>query len=200
MLKGILKDFPRKIKRNEAKHMDFTEKFLRREEKYRGKILHVYEDSVLLPDGKEGKREIAAHPGGVAVLARDGEDVLLVEQYRYAFGTVLTELPAGKLEAEEEPAAAAARELREETGAVAEKLIPLGVILPSPGCYTERLWLFAAEGLRFVGAMPDEDEFLRVVRVPFPELLARVLQGELTDAKTVAAVLKYHVLYRMEKG
>ena len=78
--------------------MDMTEKTLASREVYRGRIIRVREDTVLLPNGKEGRREVVEHPGGVGILALDGDDVLLVRQYRYAFSRVLTEIPAGKRE------------------------------------------------------------------------------------------------------
>ena len=90
--------------------MDMTEKTLASREVYRGRIIRVREDTVLLPNGKEGRREVVEHPGGVGILALDGDDVLLVRQYRYAFSRVLTEIPAGKREPGEEPSVTARRE------------------------------------------------------------------------------------------
>ena len=103
--------------------MDMTEKTLASREVYRGRIIRVREDTVLLPNGKEGRREVVEHPGGVGILALDGDDVLLVRQYRYAFSRVLTEIPAGKREPGEEPSVTARRELKEEIGAEAGSLV-----------------------------------------------------------------------------
>lgn len=171
--------------------MDLTERFVSRENKFEGRILTVHVDQVTLPDGSAAQREVADHPGGVAVVALDGENnVLLVEQYRYVFGEALLEIPAGKLEKGEDPFTAALRELKEETGAIPAFFQPLGKLYPSPGCYGETLHLFLARNLTFGEASPDQDEFLRVERVPMEELLRRILKNEITDAKTVAGVLK----------
>ena len=162
--------------------MDMTEKTLESREVYRGRILRVREDRVRLPNGKEGVREVVEHPGGVGILALDGDDVLLVKQYRYAFSRVLTEIPAGT------------RELKEEIGAAAEAWTDLGALIASPGCYGETLYLFLACELTFGATHPDADEFLETVRVPFDEAVELCMSGELTDAKTVAAILKAKVL------
>lgn len=170
--------------------MDMTEKTLESREVYRGRILRVREDRVRLPNGKEGVREVVEHPGGVGILALDGDDVLLVKQYRYAFSRVLTEIPAGKREPGEEPSVTARRELKEEIGAEAEKWTELGALIASPGCYGETLYLYLAQELTFGATHPDEDEFLDVLTMPFEELFAQVMDGTVTDAKTVATVLK----------
>lgn len=130
--------------------MDLTERQLSRETIYEGKILHIYRDDVLLPNGRTSVREVADHPGGVAIVALDENDnVLTVKQYRYVFSRVLEEIPAGKLERGEDPDEAALRELREETGATPKRMTNLGKLLVSPGCYSEVLHLYLAEGLSF---------------------------------------------------
>lgn len=169
---------------------DLIEKTLRREEKFEGKILSVHVDEVLLPNGNTSTREVVEHVDGVAVLPLDERNnVLTVTQYRYVFGRTLLEIPAGKLDPGEDPATGALRELREETGAVPEVFLPLGRILPAPGCYTETLHLFLARGLCMEEQHLDPDEFLNVGRIPFDEMVHRCLDGEIEDAKTVAAVL-----------
>ena len=174
--------------------MDMTEKMLESREVYRGRILRVREDKVLLPNGKTGTREVVEHPGGVGILALDGDEVLLVKQFRFAFSRVLTEIPAGKREKGEEPFVTAQRELKEEIGAEAAEWTELGALIASPGCYGETLYLYLACGLTFGETHPDEDEFLEVVRVPFDEAAAMCMDGRLTDAKTVAAILKARFL------
>lgn len=174
--------------------MELTEKTLTSREVYRGRILRVREDTVRLPNGKTAEREVAEHPGGVGILALDGGDVLLVRQYRYAFSRVLTEIPAGKREPGEEPFVTAQRELREEIGATAGKWTELGALIASPGCYGEVLYLYMAQELTFGDTHPDEDEFLDVVRMPFDRAVELCMTGELTDAKTVAALLKGKLL------
>ena len=182
-----------------SKQMDLTERTLRREDKFNGRILTVHVDTVTLPNGETALREVADHPGGVAVLALDGENnVLTVTQYRYPFGKPLLEIPAGKLDHPgEDPYAAGLRELEEETGAVPGIYESLGRILPSPGCYGETLHLYLARELRMSEQHLDEDEFLNVERVPFDEMVRRCLDGEIEDAKTVAAVLKAKLLLNL---
>lgn len=179
--------------------MDLTERKLGREDKFTGRIVSVHVDTVELPDGGTASREVVDHPGGVAVLALDGDNnVLTVTQYRYPFGRTLMEIPAGKLDHPgEDPYAAGLRELREETGAVPGVYRSLGRILPSPGCYGETLHLYLAQDLKMEAQHLDEDEFLSVERVPFAEMVRRCLEGEIEDAKTVAAVLKAKILLNL---
>jgi ADP-ribose pyrophosphatase len=178
--------------------MDLTEKTLRREDKFQGKILSVHVDEVLLPNGNTSTREVVDHVDGAAVLALDERNnVLTVTQYRYVLGKTLLEIPAGKLDPGEDPVTGALRELREETGAVPDSFLPLGRILPAPGCYGEVLHLFLARGLHMEEQHLDPDEFLNVERVPFDEMVHRCMNGEVEDAKTVAAVLKAKVLLNL---
>ena len=175
--------------------MDLTERTIDSREVFHGRIIRVRQDTVRLPNGKESSREVVEHPGGVGILAIDGEDrVVLVRQYRYAFSRVLTEIPAGKREKGEEPSVTARRELKEEIGAEAEKWTELGALIASPGCYGETLYLFMARGLHFGETHPDEDEFLDVTYLPFDRAVAQCMDGTLTDAKTVAAILKAKIL------
>ena len=178
--------------------MDLTEVTLRRKDVFDGRIVKVHVDDVRLPNGQEALREVVDHVDGAAVLAMDeGNRVLVVRQYRYVFGRVLAELPAGKLDPGEDPAAGALRELKEETGAEPEIFLPLGKIIPAPGCYGEVLHLFLARGLKFSQQHLDPDEFLHVERVPFNEMVHRCVNGEIDDAKTVAAVLRAKILLNL---
>ena len=156
-------------------------------------------DQAQLPDGKQASREVVLHPGGVAVLPLDEDgNVTLVQQYRYPFHQVILELPAGKLDVEDEPhEMAARRELSEETGLEAEELTYLGCLLASPGFCNERLHLYLARGLSRAESHPDDDEFLNVVTMPFEQLLEQVMNGTIEDAKTVAGVLKTKVLLKL---
>lgn len=177
---------------------DLTERTLTREEKFSGRLLHVHVDTVELPNGSTSTREVADHIDGVAVLALDERNnVLTVTQYRYVFGRSLLEIPAGKLEEGEDPVLGALRELREETGAAPDEFLPMGRILPAPGCYGEALYLFLARGLHIGESHPDEDEFLIQERIPFDEMVHRILNGEIEDAKTIAAVLKAKLLLNL---
>ncbi len=158
---------------------------------YRGKIINVRRDEVVFPNGKESSREIVEHRGAVAVAAVDDEGcVYLVRQFRYAFGEELLEIPAGKLEEGEESTQleAAIRELREETGLTAKTVDYLGVIYPSVGMLTERIYIYLARGLTQGEMDLDEDEYLNVERVPVGELEDMVLRGEIRDAKTICTL------------
>ena len=172
--------------------MDLTEKTRESKTVYQGHIVTVQVDRAELPNGQCAVREVVRHPGGVAVLPLEEDGtVLLVRQFRYPFGKVLLEIPAGKMDkGGEEPRSAALRELGEETGAIPDELISLGSIYVSPGFCDEELHLYLATGLHPGQTHPDEDEFLAPERVPFDELVSRVMAGEIHDAKTVAAVLK----------
>lgn len=175
--------------------MKLTEKRLSGETVFDGKIMHVRRDIVQLSDGSEAFREVVDHSGGVCVLALDNEGrVLLVSQYRYPHEKILREIPAGKLEPGEDPAQAARRELKEETGAVAGKWESLGEIYPTPAYCGEIIRMYLAQDLTFGENALDEGEFLEVERIDFDLLVEQVLAGEIRDAKTVAAVLKARLL------
>ena len=136
--------------------MDLTEVKLRRKDVFEGKIMTVHVDDVRLPNGEEATREVVDHVDGAAVLALDEANrVLVVRQYRYVFGKVLDELPAGKLDPGEDPVTGALRELKEETGAVSARIVDLGKLLVSPGCYSEVLHLYLADGLTFGAQHPE---------------------------------------------
>jgi ADP-ribose pyrophosphatase len=155
---------------------------------YDGKILRVEKDTVLLPDGKKATREIVRHPGAVAVVAEWEGSFLFVRQYRYALEAVTLEIPAGKLERGEEPLICARRELREETGYDAE-LEFWGMFYSSPGFSDEKMYVYGAHSLVWSPLAADDDEFLRVVRLPRAETFARLRGGEFIDAKTVLGLL-----------
>jgi len=166
-----------------------TEKALHREDKFQGKIVSVHVDEVELPNGRTSRREVVDHVDGVAVLALDeANNVLTVTQYRYVFGKPLLELPAGKLDPNEDPAVGALRELKEETGLVPERLISLGYIWPSPGCFSEKIYLYYADGLDQQEAHPDEDELLTVCTLPMSQVRDLLIEGKVCDGKSVAAL------------
>ena len=171
--------------------MDITEKRIDGEEKYKGVIGRVVLDRVELMGGKITRREVVEHPGGVCVLPVDENGLCyMVRQFRYPFGKMLLEAPAGKLEKGEDPLACGVRELSEETGLSAEEMIPMGSMCTSPGYSTERLYLYLARGLHRGESHPDEGEFLNVERYPLSELVEMVMRNEIDDGKTVAAILK----------
>lgn len=171
------------------------EKELNSERLYDGRIIKLRVDDVQLPDGSRSKREYVEHRGGAAVLPVDDENfAYFVEQFRYPYREATLEIPAGKLEQGEDPLATVSRELEEETGLQAQKITPFGTIYPSPGYTNEKLYIYVAEGLKYVGEHPDRDEFLHVVRMPFGDALEKVMSGEIFDSKTCFAVLKYFAL------
>lgn len=169
-----------------------TEKQLERESIYDGSVLKVVRDKIELPDGRPAYREMCLHVGAVAVipLLADGR-VIMERQYRYAHGRVFFEIPAGKLDSpDENPLSAAARELKEETGAVAKTYTFLGEIDTTPALMNEKIYLYLAEDIEFEDRHLDEDEFLEVEYTPLSELYEMVMRGEIKDAKTQIAILK----------
>ena len=159
---------------------------------YNGRVMHMFVDEVRLPNGDKSTREYVKHNGAVAVIPIDSEGyVYLVKQYRYPFSKVLTEIPAGKLDSrDEDHLEAAMRELREETGFTCKKVTFLGEFIGSPALIGETIWLYLAQDLEAGEQDLDRDEFLNVVKMPFDELLGQVMSGEITDGKTICAVLK----------
>ena len=178
--------------------MDLTEKTLSSKTVFQGKIVTLLVDQAQLPNGRQAEREVVLHPGGVAVLPlHEGGNVTLVQQDRYPFHQILLELPAGKLDGDEDHRLAAARELSEETGLEAGELTYLGCMLASPGFSDERLHMYLARKLSRSQSHPDDDEFLNVITMPFDELCRQVMDGTVEDAKTVATVLKTKVLLKL---
>lgn len=170
--------------------METEEKTVRKNYIYKGKIVNLRCDDALLPDGRSCKREVVEHPGGAAVLCcREGK-VLLVRQFRYAYGEELLEIPAGKLDPGEDPMHAAVRELEEETGLKAV-LEPLTVFYPTPGYTNEKIYIYLAKETRAGVQHLDDGEFLEVVQLPLDEALRMVREGQIRDGKTIAALLLY---------
>ena len=170
---------------------NLTEKQVESREIFDGYIMHVFKDTVELPNGKLAPREYMRHVGAVCVIPvlEDGS-VLIERQYRYPVGEVLTEIPAGKLDHPgEDRAEAARRELREETGLSAGKWTHLTDIVTTPGFCDEMISIYLAEELTRGETDPDEDEFLNIVKMPLSELTERVMRGEIADSKTIIGAL-----------
>lgn len=159
---------------------------------YNGAILHVYKDTVTLPNGKPAGREVIRHVGAVGIVPMTDDGKVIVErQYRYPLDMVITEIPAGKLDSrEEDRLLAAKRELQEETGITADEWMDLGVYYPAAAYTDEKITLYLAKGLAFGEQNLDEDEFLNIEAVPLPELVEDVMNGKITDGKTQVAILK----------
>lgn len=172
--------------------MPHTEAMLESKEIFNGRVIRVTLDKVQLEDGTTSTREVVHHHGGACVLPVDADgNVTMVRQFRYALGEELWELPAGKLEAGEDPFEAAKRELSEECGLTADTYTELGVVYPTVGYDSERIYLWAAEGLHTVDQHLDAGEFLDVVKMPFAQALGLVMDGTIKDSKTQVALLKY---------
>lgn len=159
---------------------------------FNGRLLHVWTDKVRLPNGKITTREIIKHPGAVAILGITAEQkVILVKQYRYPVGSVLYELPAGKLDKGEDHLVAAEREFSEETGYTAAQWSHLTSIVTTPGFTDEVIHCYLAEGLTKAEQHTDEDEFIDVVELSWQEVKQGILDGTIYDSKSLSAILAY---------
>ena len=173
--------------------MELFEKKISSEQVFDGVVVKLFVDQVELPNKKTSVREIIRHPGAVCVIPVTSEgEVIMVRQFRYAFDSVLLEIPAGKLEKGEDPLEAAKRELEEESGAVAKNIEYLGEIYTTVAILDEKIHLYLATELEFKNAHPDEDEFLEVEKIPLTTLVDMVMRGEIRDSKTQIAILKAH--------
>lgn len=158
---------------------------------YNGRVVNFHVDDITLCNGEKATRECVDHPGGVGIIAlTDDEYVYMVRQFRYPYKESIYEIPAGKREKGEDPLETGKRELQEECGVIAENFIDLGRIYPSPGYTNEEIYLYAATGLTEVEQNLDEDEFLQVTKMKLTTLITKIMSGEITDAKTIAAAFK----------
>lgn len=178
--------------------MELEEKQLKREVIYEGRVIHVYKDDVLLPDGSTSIREVISHRGGVCIAARkeDGS-FLMVQQYRYALGRVFKEFVAGKREEGDEPLERAKAELQEETGYLAEHWEDLGAFVPTCGYDNEVIHLYYADDLTFVGQHLDDTEFLNVFTMSLENIFREINEGKIQDGKTI--ILAYKLKEILEK-
>lgn len=171
--------------------MHLSEKTIDKKVVFTGRIVTVRTDKAELEDGTVADRELVIHSGGVCVVPLTRErEVIMVRQFRYAFGEPLLEIPAGKLEPGEQHREAGLRELKEETGADCESFEYLGVCYPSVAYLTEKIHMYLARDLNFGEAAPDNGEFLDVVRIPLDEAVKMVMENKIPDGKTQVALLK----------
>lgn len=174
---------------------ELFEKKLFSTEIYNGKVFKITKDDVELSDGKKTIREVVHHNGGVVIVAEKDDKIMMVKQYRYATGQALFELPAGKLDKEnEDMLSAAKRELKEETGYIAQNWETLGFIWTSPGFCSEKLYLFKASNLSFEGQKLDDGEILDYTEVEKNRVFDMVKSGEINDAKTISALMRAYKL------
>ena len=152
--------------------------------------VEVSNERVALPNGHEVMLDIVHHPGAAAVVPfLSPDEVVLIRQFRHAAGGTILEVPAGKLDAGEPPERCAARELTEEAGYRAGRIVALGAIWTTPGFTDERIYLFAAFDLTRAKSRPEDDEVIEVIRVPLDHALELIWRGELCDAKSALALI-----------
>ena len=158
---------------------------------HRGRVIEVTSERLRYANGRIYDLDLVHHPGAAAVVPIDAEGrVCLVRQYRIGIEDFMWEIPAGKLDVGEPPATCAVRELKEETGIVADQWTSLGLFIPAPGIYTEIIYLYLARSLHVGKPAPDADEDLELQWLPLDEALQRVLNGEWNDGKTAVALLR----------
>ncbi len=188
-------------KKVEVYNMHLQEKTTGSEKTYQGKVFYVTRDTAELEDGKEVQRDVVHHSGGVCVVPlTEKGTVLMVKQFRYPMQQVTLEIPAGKLEAGEDPADCGRRELREEAGRSCGKYTPLGKLFPTPAYDTEVIHMYLAQELSAPEAQDlDDGEFLDVTELPLEQAVQMVMDGEIPDAKTQIALLKTYVLLQKEQ-
>ena len=162
------------------------------EEIFHGRLLHIYRDTVRLPNGNEVTRELFKHWGAVCVVpVTDDDNVIMERQFRYPLNRVITEIPAGKLDSQEEDRLdAAKRELWEETGFTADNWVSLGDFCPAAAYSSERITMYLATGLHWGERHLDQDEFLNVYEAPMETVIQEIMDGKIDDGKTIAAILK----------
>jgi ADP-ribose diphosphatase len=158
---------------------------------FEGLVVDIEQMDVKIGEKGWQTYQVVRHPGGVAVLPlhTDGT-VTLIRQLRPAVAAEMLELPAGRLDRGEEPAACGLRELAEETGLLAERLAPLGMVYPSPGVFDEVIHLFLATGLTQAEASQEDYEDIEPVHLPFEEALRMARDGRISDGKTIAALFR----------
>lgn len=172
--------------------MKKEEKTIKQNLVFDGKVLHVFNDEIEACNGIKTTREIIHHNGGVCVLAVVDNKIPLVKQFRYAYKKEIYELPAGKLEKNENPYDAGIRELEEEVGLKAESLTDCGYMYPSPGYTDEIIHLYIANNVTKTHTHFDEDENIEVNYFSLEKIMEMIANNEINDAKTICLILKYY--------
>lgn len=170
--------------------MEFEEKTLSSEYVFNGKVIDVRRDEVLVSNGAKSLREVVEHSGGVVIVGKKDDKILMVKQYRYPLSDVSLELPAGKLEKGENPDLASRRELEEETGYVSDNWTSLGHIYTTPGFCDEKLYLYYAKDLTYKEQNPDEDEVIQCSEYRVDEVFDMIDEGIINDSKTICALFR----------
>jgi ADP-ribose pyrophosphatase len=169
--------------------MDYTEKTLKRQDIYQGRIVKLHVDTVRLPDGREASREVVKHASAVAVIAvDDAGNILLVRQFRKPVEQLMLEIPAGIMEENEEPLNSAQRELAEETGVTAGEWEEIAAFYTAPGFTDEKIYLFMASKLVVGKTNLDEDEFIEIIKTPLQEAYDMIFTGQIVDAKSIIGI------------
>lgn len=169
--------------------MSKSAKRIRREKVFKGKIFTVAQDTIEFPNGTQAKWDVLLHHGAAAVVPIDNEgNIILVEQYRCVEDGQILEIPAGKLEPGEDPMVCAARELEEETGYKARLLMPVCSIYSAVGFSDEIIHIYVTKGLEKGQINLDEDEYVTIKKYTLEEVINKILNGEIKDSKTIAAI------------
>ena len=157
---------------------------------FRGRIISLFDDDVITPEGNLTKREYIAHPGGACCLPFQDGYIYFEKQFRYPYHKEILELPAGKLEKGEDPSQAMKRELTEEIGFKSNHLVPMGYMYPSCGCSNEIIYLFFSDDNTFTKTHPDQDELIEIVKLTPQEAYLMLDNNEIPDAKTALLLEK----------
>lgn len=167
------------------------EKKIKRDEIFKGKVIHVVKDEVLLDNGNTSVRELVLHNGGACIALKKDDRYFMVKQYRYTFSKEMLEFPAGKIEVGEDPEETILREVVEETGYSVKNLKSFGYIIPTCGYCSEKIYLYYGEADEYLGQDLDADEDISLNQFTFKEIKEMIRNNQIDDAKTIA--LMYHI-------
>jgi len=156
---------------------------------YQGPVFDIHKDQVRLPDGRDAYIDIVEHRPAVTIVPVDDDgNIWFIQQYRHPAGEILLECPAGVMETGERPEISALRELREEIGMAAGKMINIGGFYLAPGYSTEYMHLFLAKNLLVDPLPSDENEFIRIKKIPQDHAVRLAYNGRIKDAKSLVAI------------